>query len=73
MLRPADYLTLEDLFHNNEDLSGWEILRWLRFYHKRTHIEPHEVLTLQGLYEGWKSGIFKIVGDNVVLRKWESN
>ena len=73
MFRPENYLTLEELFYNNEDLSGYEILQWLRFYLSRPRIEPYEVATIKGLYEGWKQGIFRIEGDGVRLREWEDN
>lgn len=68
-----EYLTLEELFYNNEELSSWEILQWLRFKHNRQHIEPHEINTVVGLYKGWKDGLFKVSGDMVELRDWSGN
>lgn len=68
-----EHWTLEDLFYNREDLSGWEIIRWLRLRYPGEFVEPTKVDVIKSYYIGWKLGTFRVEGDKVGLREWDSN
>jgi len=73
VFRPEDYGTLETLFYGNEDLSRGKVLQWLRYTTGRQDISPHEVHTVIGLYGLWREGLLRVIGNDVLLRKVESN
>ena len=73
MFSPEEYPNLEDLFLNNEDLTGWQVMQWLRFIRGRQHIEPSEILVVKDMHAGWKLGLLKVEGNMVSLREWDYN
>lgn len=73
--RIQEYWTLEDLFHNKEDLSGWEVLQWLRMRDpgRGRGDLAKEVAVIMVAYEGWKQGTMFVDEDKIGLREWRRN
>jgi len=73
MARLDECETLEDLFYNREDLTGWEVLQWLRMRGVSGEDLVSQTAVTMTVYDGWKQGLFLVEGDVVGLREWKSN